>query len=143
MLRIEIDHTTASALAIKVDPGEQIRPPLRVVRASFTISKRQRAYEQLRVFIKGHARWRESHPVGHGSDVQVAQPDPETVLAVDATGFRADLLAGAQQRRVFWEIVAPAEKEWLFFNKCELVDPKPGTVRVSMEDPTSPGIMFC
>jgi hypothetical protein len=65
------------------------------------------------------------------------------VLAVDATGFRADLLAGAQKRRVFWEIVAPAEKEWLFFNKCELVDPKPGTVRVSMEDSTSPGIMLC
>ena len=81
--------------------------------------------EQLRVLIEGHARWRESHPICDAGDVQVAQTDPEMVLAIDAAGFRTDLLANAQQGRVFWKIV-PTKEEWLFLDKCQLVDPKWG-----------------
>lgn len=65
------------------------------------------------------------------------------VLSVDAAGFRADLLACAQQRRVFWEmLVEKAKLEWLFFNECQLVYPNAGRVEVSIESSKSFGPIF-
>ena len=78
---------------------------------------RQRGQDQLRVLVKGHVGRREPHPVGESGDVQIKDCDPELVLSVDAAGLHADLLACAQQRRIFWEmLVEKAKLERLFFN---------------------------
>jgi hypothetical protein len=116
------DDATTPTLEVEVDPDEQIWPAIETVLFPVCASRND-GQVQLRVFVKGHTRRRESHPVGDLGDVQVVQLHLEIVHPVDAAGFCTDLFACCQQRRILREALVVTDKDRLVLDQRQLVDP--------------------